>query len=515
MMRTLLHRLLASAVGAAAIAAPAVASGPAASPQVATPAPRVAARPMNVLLIVSDDLNTRLGTYGGLARTPNIDRLAASGVRFDRAYAQFPWCGPSRASFLSGLRPDTVRVTDLRTPLRNALPDLVTLPQYFRQNGYATSRVGKIFHQEVPNDIGTSGADDPQSWDQVVNPRGRDKDDEVAGRIRNLTPGIGFGSAMALLADDGADAEQTDGKIATETIGLLRQAKDKPFFIAAGFYRPHVPEIAPRRYFDMYPIKSIRTAHESRQALDQVLPAARAWLPDNFGMSDDDQRRMIQAYYASTSFMDAQVGRILRELTTLGLEKNTIVVFISDHGFLLGEHGQWMKNILWDQATRVPMIVRVPGAAGNGHASPRTVELLDLFPTLAEAARLPRYAKAQGTSMMPLLANPVDRTWTKPAFSQIRGGRSIRTERFRYTEWSGGAKGRELYDHQRDPGEHRNLADDPAQATIVGRFHAMLADQPVEARPPAIRYRPDQRCLELPKTVPASVGDRCAQLSDP
>lgn len=454
-------------------------------------------RPMNVLFIIADDMAARLGSYGAPVRTPYLDRLATQGVSFDRAYAQFPWCAPSRASFLTGTRPDTTRVMDLSTPFRQALPDIKTLPQYFKDQGYYAGRVGKIFHQGVPGDIGLGGPDDTQSWTEVVNPRGRDKDAEN-GALINLTPGIPYGSAAAYLADEGTDEEQTDGKVATAAIDMLKANKDKPFFIGVGFYRPHVPEVAPKKYFDLYPLETIRVADETPEALSKVLPASRAWTPDHMGMTADEQRRMIQAYFAATSFMDAQVGRVLSALKELGLEDNTIVVFTSDHGFMLGEHGQWMKNILWEDSARVPLIVRTPGMKVAGTRSDRTVELLDLYPTLTELAGLPHYDRNEGQSLRPLLADPGDRQWTKPALSQVRGGRSVRTERWRYTEWEEGALGRELYDHQSDPGEHRNLAEVPAYAATVAELKAMLPKGPVEKRAKPVAYDPIRDCLLRP-----------------
>lgn len=483
---------------------PAMAGPPGARPSTAKPV-KQQSRPMNVLFIIADDLAPRIGSYGFPVRTPNIDRLATQGVSFERAYAQFPWCGPSRASFLTGTRPNATRVMDLTTPFRAALPDIQTIPQYFRANGYFSGRVGKIFHQGVPNDIGTGGPDDGVSWDAVVNPRGRDRDAED-GRLKVLTPGIPYGSAMAYLDDEGADAEQTDGKVATAAIEMIRAHKDKPFFIGVGFYRPHVPEVAPKKYFDLYPLDKIQATPQSTADLARLLPASKAWTPDNFGMSVDEQRQMIRAYYAATSFMDAQVGRVLDALETLGLADDTIVVFTSDHGFMLGEHGQWMKNILWEEANRVPLIVRVPGAKTRGKRSPRTVELLDLYPTLTELVGLPHYDRNDGTSLTRLLRNPVDRGWTKPALSQIRGGRSVRTERWRYTEWEAGKLGRELYDHRNDPLEQRNLAEDPKFAATIAQLRTMLPAGPVEKRPPAVRYDAVRDCTYFPQPKAGAGG---------
>ncbi|MCB2066555.1 MAG: sulfatase [Erythrobacter sp.] len=476
----------------------------AATPVVAqeAPAPAAEQRHYNVLFIIADDLNTRIGPYGSSVQTPNLDRLAASAVTFQRAYTQFPWCGPSRASFLTGTRPDTTGVIDLYTPFRRRLPDIVTLPQYFREHGYFSGRIGKIFHQGVPDQIGTSGPDDPQSWTEVVNPRGRDVDAQQAGQLVNMTPGIPFGSAQAYYADDGPENEQTDGMVATAAIEMLRANRDRPFFIGVGFYRPHVPEVAPQRYFDMYPVDQMQVADETPETLANVLDVAKSWTPDNFGMTDDEQRTMISAYSAATSYMDTQVGRVLDELDRLGLAENTIVVFTSDHGFLLGEHGQWMKTTLFEQATRVPLIIRAPGVSQAGQMSPRTVELLDLYPTLLDLAGLPVNTRNEGLSLSSLLSDPDDPRWHKPALSQIAGGRSVRTERYRYTEWQNGERGRELYEYASDPLEHHNLADDPRYAGVVELMRAMLPPAPAERRADPIHYSRERGCLMRPAGVP-------------
>lgn len=495
-------------IGAALGAAPSVARTGAATPGKPVSAPARAERPMNVLFIVSDDLNTRLGSYGAPVLTPNIDRLAREGTRFDRAYAQFPWCAPSRASFLTGLRPDATRVFDLSTHIRTTVPDIVTLPQYFRNSGYFSGRVGKIFHQGVPGGIGRSGADDPASWDAVVNPSGHDKTLETEGKIIPITPGIGLGSGLAYAADEGPDEDQTDGKVATETIRMLEAHKDKPFFIAAGFYRPHVPLIAPKKYFDLYPLDTIELKKETSETIATIVPAARRVLPANLGMTEEEQRQAVRAYYAATSYMDAQVGRVLDALRRLGLEDNTIVVFLGDHGFALGEHGEWTKVMLWEQVTRAPLIMRVPGARGNGTAVKQAVEFVDIYPTLVQAAGLPANDRNQGVSLLPLLQRPT-RKWDRPALSQVQGGRSVRYGRWRYTEWEEGRLGRELYDYRSDPEEHRNLTDDPKYAAVTTRLKAMLPKGPVEKRPPLSRYHPEEDCLELPPGVPAAVGRPC------
>lgn len=453
---------------------------------------------MNVLLIMSDDLGARFGGYGfPEVKTPNLDRLAREGVLFERAYTQFPQCAQSRASFLTSRRPNDTRVFDLKTNFRVALPDVVTLPQYFRQQGYFAGRVGKIFHQGVPNDIGTSGPDDTVSWTQVVNPRGRDKEAELAGRLVNMSPGIPYGAAWAYLEDEGPDSEQTDGITAAETVKLLETHKDGPFFIAAGFYRPHVPDVAPKAYFDLYPLDKIRLEPTPPEQ-DPVRPlvTSNIW-PANLGAPEAERRKMMQAYYASTTFMDAQVGQILDALERLGLKDNTVVVFMSDHGYQLGEHGQWQKNTLWEQSVRTPMIIRAPRTHGGGKASPRPVELLDLYPTLVDLAGLPAKPDLQGASLRPLLDAP-RRDWNRPAYSQVQGGRTVRTDRWRYTEWEAGRLGVSLYDMVADPKELKNLAGDPKHAAVVARMRALLPKETVEPRGPAfILYDRDKRSVRF------------------
>jgi iduronate 2-sulfatase len=459
-----------------------------AGPLGAAEASEAAGRRPNVLLIMSDDLGARLGAYGHRqVHTPNIDRLAGEGVVFQHAYTQFPQCAQSRASMLTGRRPSATRVLDLRTNFRAALPDALTLPQLFRQNGYFAGRVGKIYHQGVPGDIGQSGPDDPPSWDEVVNPSGRDKEAERAGRLVNVTPGVPLGTAMAFLADEGSDAEQTDGMVADEAIRMIERHKDGPFFIGVGFYRPHVPDVAPRAYFDRYPLEKIELEKETPKDLANLPQTTARVLPANFDATPDEQRRMIQAYYAATSFMDAQVGRVLGAVKRLGLADNTIVVFVSDHGYLLGEHGQWGKLVLWEQAVRTPLIIRAPRAARAGRSVAAPVELLDIYPTLAELVGLSPPKDLEGASLAPLLRNP-KAAWDRPAFSQVVGGRSVRHGRWRYTEWEGGRLGASLHDLEADPKERRDLVGDPKQAATVARLSPLVRAEPVERRDSLFYY---------------------------
>ena len=443
----------------------------------ATAQPSPPSRP-NVLLIMADDLNNDMGTFGHpVVRTPNLDRLAARGVRFDRAYNQFPLCSPSRVSMMTGLRPDTTRIYDLQTDFRTILPDVVTLPQLFKRNGYVAVRVGKIYHYGNPGQIGTSGLDDPASWDAVVNPRGVDKDEETV--LTNLLPARGLGSTLAYYASPASDEQHTDGKVATETIALLEQHKDRPFFIAAGFYRPHCPYIAPKKYFDMYPLDRITLPKYTPKDLDDVPPPALWTRPPNWDVPEQGLRESIRAYYASISFLDAQVGRVLEALERLKLAGNTIVVFASDHGYHLGERGQWMKMSLFERSARNPLIVAGPRVARG--ISTRIVELVDVYPTLGELAGLSLPAGLQGRSLRPLLDDPKAR-WDRPAFTQVtRGpanarfmGYSVRTERWRYIEWDEGNRGVQLYDESSDPDEMRNLAADPKHKAVVAEMRELL-----------------------------------------
>jgi iduronate 2-sulfatase len=448
---------------------------------IAAPHPAEAQKPAgpNVLVIMADDLNNDMGTYGHpIVKTPNIDRLASRGVRFDRAYTQFPLCSPSRVSLLTGLRPDTTRVHDLVTDFRTVLPDVLTLPQLFKRNGYLTARVGKIYHYGNPGQIGTSGLDDPASWDVFVNPRGIDKDEEPL--LTNLTPDRQLGSALAYYASPAPDEQHTDGKVAAETIALLEKNRDRPFFIGAGFYRPHCPFIAPKKYFDLYPPERIHVPETA--ALPLTEPLAR-WFtsPAHWGVGEQGQRDAIRAYYASITFLDANVGRVLDALDRLKLTDNTIVIFMSDHGYHLGDRGQWMKQTLFERSARAPLIMAGPGVTARNRSTSRVVEFLDIYPTLADLAALPPPAGLHGRSLMPLLKNP-RAEWNHPALTQVRRGPanagfmgySIRTEQWRYTEWDDGKRGVELYNEAQDPNELRNLAADPKYRDTVTDMQTLL-----------------------------------------
>lgn len=441
--------------------------------------PARAAR-LNVLFLMADDLNTDLGAYGAPVRSPHIDRLAARGVRFDRAYSQYPLCSPSRSSLLTGRRPDATGVltnpgkNPMSPHFRERLPDAVTLPQLFRANGWFVARVGKLYHYGVPNDIGTSSLDDYRSWDVAINPRGRDRD--MHDRIFSLVPGQ-FGGTVSWFADEGPDAEHTDGIGAADAVRLLERFKhaSQPFFLAVGFYRPHTPYVAPKSYFDLYPRDHIELPRLSDADRTRMPEAAyRSARKEQDAMTDEQRREAIQAYRASTTFMDAQVGHVLDALDRLGLSQNTIVVFTSDHGYHLADHGLWQKMSLFERSTRVPLIIAAPSVKAPGRAARGLVELVDLYPTLAGLAGLTAPGPLDGISLAPMFDDPAA-TVKEAAFSQARDGYAVRTARWRYIEWAAGERGAQLYDMEHDPAETTNLAQDARHAATVADLRARLA----------------------------------------
>ncbi len=444
-----------------------------------TPSPaETPPKKLNVLFIAVDDLTTALGCYDRPgAITPNMDRLAKTSVRFDHAYCQYPLCNPSRTSLLSGYRPDKTQIYGNGQRIRKFFPNIVTLPQLFKNNGYFSARVGKMYHYGVPYDIGTSGLDDAPSWNEVYNPRGRDRENEAD--IINFVPNNkNIGASLTWMEAKGTDEEQTDGKVAAEAIRLLETHKDGPFFLGVGFYRPHVPDIAVSKWFDMHPLDSIQLPKEPDH-VSGIPPIALTVKPANYGLPDEKLRLFKRAYFAATSFVDAQVGKVLDALHRLQLDDNTVVVLWSDHGWCLGEHGQWQKMLLFEESARVVLMIRTPGNKANGKVSERPVELVDLYPTLADLCGLAPPVGLDGTSLRPLLTNPKAK-WDKPAFTQVKRkgetimGRSVRTEKYRYTEWDSGKAGTELYDQDNDPKEYHNLAKDPKYAKVVAELSALL-----------------------------------------
>ena len=422
----------------------------------------------NVLFLVVDDLNLTLGCYGHpIVKSPNIDRLASRGVRFDRAYCQFTVCNPSRTSFLTGLRPDSTGVFDNNTPFRSKLPDAVTLPQLFRNHGYFTARAGKIFHAG-------KNTDDPKAWDLTSDPRGTPLGSKGEGR--NLTGGRV--QWCRWLAAEGSDEDQPDGRIAAEAVGLLEQKRSAPFFLAVGFHKPHDPFVAPKRYFDQYRLDQFEPPRDPADRSPELPQAiGSSWKTEFDKFTDLERREFTRAYYAGISFMDAQVGKIMAALDRLKLWDNTTVVLFGDHGYHLGDRGWWNKNTVFESSARAPLIVVTPEMKHKGASCSGIVEFVDIYPTLAGLHGLPAPANLAGTSFERLLKNP-ELPGKQMAFTQVQrasiAGRSVRTERWRYTEWDQGKQGVELYDHSNDPGEYYNLARDSRYTQTIEELSQAL-----------------------------------------
>jgi iduronate 2-sulfatase len=489
----------------------------------------------NVLFLISDDLANVLAVSGDpRAKTPNLDRLAARGVRFDRAYCTYPLCGPSRNSMLTGLYPNSSGVLGNGTMFRQTIPTHVSLPQAFRHEGYLAVRIGKLYHYGVPGSVGTDGHDDPASWEIEFNPAGVDRLEEEP-KIFTLVPG-NFGSALSWYASPKSDEHHTDAMLAADAEWVLERAarrKDRPFFLAVGFFRPHTPFVAPQDpYFGYYPeaeMPVVRGIEEDEA--DIPAPALGSRKPEEKKLTDDLRRKAVQSYYASISFMDAQVGRVVNALDRLGLAENTIIVFTSDHGYHLGEHGLWKKQSLFEESARVPLLMVAPDVAQRGAVVKTPVSQVDVYPTLAELAGVKAPANLQGESLVPLLKDPSakargwaltqvvrgggggggggkkkaagqsepgERTRRKAAAAQGDGdgrivGYTLRTARWRYTEWGeSGKSGRELYDHASDPKELKNLASIAAHAPTVRELAAQLGSA-VKASFPASGKTPEAR----------------------
>lgn len=439
---------------------------------------------LNVLFLISDDLRPELGCYGSqLAKTPNLDALAASGVRFDRAYCQFPLCNPSRSSMLNIRSPTVAGVLGNRAYFRDAHPDWVTLPQLFKNNGYATLRTGKIYH---------GGTDDLPSWTEGGDPRRNTGE----GALRVLDPDdimfIQNPPKKTKAAPDEAELTQAqrsdrwimlegdgeshgDYKCADRAIDFLRRYQDKPFFLACGFVKPHSPPTAPKKFFDKWDADKIPLPPDfaPRPTVPPGFPTA-AIRPKNADLfigrdaSEKEAREMIRAYLASSAWVDWLTGRVLAELDKLGLREKTIIVFWGDHGYQLGEKGKWSKaGSLFEAGDRVPFIIVPPKGKANGQTCERIVQALDFYPTLAELCGLTPPKEIEGRSLVPLLNNP-RAEWNHPAFTvwsedgKTLHGIAVRTEKYRYAEFGERAKnGAMLFDEAADPHEMKNLADDP------------------------------------------------------
>jgi arylsulfatase A-like enzyme len=427
--------------------------------------------PKNVLFIITDDLNCNIGAYGHpLVQTPHLDQLAQEGLLFQNAYTNYPSCGQSRASFMTGLYPEQNGVTQLRRLFRDHVPDAVTMSQHFQRQGYTTVRVGKIYHTDVPLGIGSNGHDDPASWDVRVSPLGRDRIEE--DKIFSVTPGK-FGASLSWHEAEGADEEQTDGMVATESIRALEHFSDsgEPFFLGVGFYRPHTPFVAPKKYFDLYDPTEIEVPRVPTGYLDALpTPAVKSIRKREAEIDLDEAtaRKAIHAYYASISFVDAQVGRVLAALDALGLREDTVVLFTSDHGYHMGEHGYYQKGTLFEDSDRVPLILSAPGMSTRGQTTEAMVEMIDFYRTLSDLADLPDPEPfVLGESFAAVLDN-AELSARPDAITQLVNGYSLRTPRYRYTQWTGTpGMSNELYDRLSDPSEMVNLVNDPVYADVI------------------------------------------------
>jgi arylsulfatase A-like enzyme len=466
----------------------------------------IAAEKPNVLFIALDDLRPELGCYGQThIHSPNIDRLAETGVLFNRAYCQYPVCNASRASLLTGLRPDSTGVSDNATHFRKQAPDIVTLPQQFKEHGYVTQAFGKLFHGAFEKAYVGRTLDDPRSWTDTnwygspqyyFSPRGIEVAHEVYGKKFHK-----FGAALdgwkdefvqglATEAPEVPDNRLYDGDMTDHAIRALGELKGKPFFLAVGYIKPHLPFVAPKKYWDLYDRASLKLPRPATppQHAPAVALQGNAELHTQYTdmrdepLSETQTRELLHGYYACVSYVDAQIGRLLGELDRLGLRKNTIVVLWGDHGYHLGEQSIWGKLTDFELGSRVPLIVSAPGRKASGEKSNALVELVDLYPSLCELVDLPLPSHLEGSSFVPLLDAP-DRPWKSAAFTQVvradATGRSMRTERYRFTRWSKTKSPTttvavELYDYRKSPVEVENIAERSENAELVKKLAAKL-----------------------------------------
>jgi arylsulfatase A-like enzyme len=454
------------------------------------------AKKYNVLFIIADDLRPETGSYGNpIIKTPNIDRIARGATRFDRAYAQYPLCNPSRTSFLTGRYPTQHKIYNSNDYFRRTYPDWVTLPQYFQKNGYATLRSGKIFHGGIDDQVSWTEGGEPT--DPAITERGRPGARQVAeadrydGSEGTIAPSSNRASnSDRIIVLDGNGSQHGDFKTATRAVDMIDRYKDKPFFLAVGFVKPHSPPTAPKSFFDLYEVNKMPLPADFAER-----PKAPAGFPEvsiaprnadlfiGRDSTPDLAREMIRAYYASTSFMDAQVGRVLDALEKNGLRENTIIVFFGDHGYHLGEKGKWSKAYsLYEIGIRVPLFIAVPN--GKTQSTERPVQLQDLYRTLSDLCDLPPPpANIQGRSIAPLIRSP-RKKWDFPTYSMMEmqsvHGLSVRQNNWHYVEYDEGKNGEMLFDVAKDPHELKNLAADPKYAKIAAELRTLVRKMPTE-----------------------------------
>ena len=444
----------------------------------------------NVLFIISDDLTaTALSCYGNtVCKTPNIDRLASQGTRFSKAYCQGTYCGPSRASFMSGYYPHAIKMLGYGSP-RPAIGERATWAQHFKNNGYHTARVSKIFHMGVPGGIekGTDGADDPASWTERFNSAGPEwkapgDGETLENNADGRKPGPVGGNTFVVVEADGNDLVHSDGKTAAKAVELIKQNRDKPFFLGVGFVRPHVPFVAPRKdYTDFLPYSRIQLPPKLKDDWADIPKAGINYKTSkNMKMDLRRQKKAVGGYYASVAFMDRMVGQVLNGLKEAGLEDNTIVIFTSDHGYHLGEHDFWAKVSLHDESAAVPLIIRMPGQKPAVCHS--LVELLDLYPTLSNLCGLEVPKHLQGKDISKMMTDPAKEV-RSAAFSVNGKGFLLREQNWAYIAYGKNGQGdEELFDMKQDPKQFTNLAKDPKHAQIIARFQKQMANKLREVR---------------------------------
>lgn len=456
------------------------------------------ARP-NILMISVDDLRPEQGCYGAdHMKTPAIDKLAAGSIRFDRAYCQQAVCLPSRISLFTGMRPDSTGVHDLQTKFRETIPNAVTMPQHFSANGYRTIGMGKVFHDEQWKEwddwVDTKKLDGVNEYhlDDIVAEMERIREQKLAEGVKphQMWKHV---KGPALEAADRPDAEYHDAAMTDIAIERLKQQGGKPFFMVVGYKKPHLPFIAPKKYWDLYPAETIRLPENDQAPEGAPQIALSTWgelraftdMPKEGPVSNEQAIELIRGYYACVSFVDAQIARLLAGLEEAGLAANTIVVLWGDHGWKLGEHGMWCKHTNYELDVRVPLLVRLPDGKGAGAVSASLVELIDLYPTLCELSGLEKPVQCEGRSLVPLFENP-GASFRDVALSQYKRprntggdfiGYSIKAPEGRYTEWihldSGEARFKEFYDHAVDPGETKNVAS-AMDAALADRLSGLL-----------------------------------------
>jgi arylsulfatase A-like enzyme len=440
----------------------------------------IQAQQKNILFIAVDDLRPQLGCYGDpVVQSPNMDKLASSGVRFAQAYCNIPVCGATRASIMSGLRPNASRFINYDCYLDKDVPGVVSLPMHFRNNGYQTVSLGKVFHHQF---------DSKGSWDENWRPK---NPKEGVWQDYQLPENIAANKsdkqrALPYEKADLPDDAYFDGKIAAKAIEELQAAKQsgKPFFMAVGFLKPHLPFNAPAKYWDLYPEASIKlpdNMHKPKDAPDASMHTfgeLRAYsdIPPIGPVSNDMALKLIQGYYACVSYTDAQVGKVLKALDALGLADNTIVVLWGDHGWNLGEHGLWCKHCNFKNALHTPLMIRAPGFK-TGIVANQLVEYVDVYPTLCDLAAVPKPFHLQGNSLTPLL-NGENPAWKDAVFSRWIKGETIITQSHAYTEWyqqpGQPPYARMLFDHTTDAGENVNISEDPANRQLVEALHKRI-----------------------------------------